>query len=131
MERRIINPWTWQDAFGFVQANEVSGPRRVLVCSGQTSVDANGHPAHAGDMQAQIGLALDNLETVLRESGMSLKDVVRLNWYTTDVDGFLGAADAFGGRLAQAGCRPACTLLGVARLAFPELLVEFEATAVA
>jgi len=25
MERRIINPWTWQDALGFVQANDVSG----------------------------------------------------------------------------------------------------------
>ena len=46
MERRIINPWTWQDAFGFVQANEVRGVQRVLICSGQTSMDAGGSPAH-------------------------------------------------------------------------------------
>jgi hypothetical protein len=32
--------------------------------------------------------------------------------------------------LAAAGCQPASTLLGVARLAFPELMIEIEATAV-
>jgi len=36
----------------------------------------------------------------------------------------------FGPRLGQAECRAASTLLGVSRLAFPELLVEIEATAV-
>ena len=36
MERRIINPWKWQDNFGFVQANEISGVQRQLICSGQT-----------------------------------------------------------------------------------------------
>ena len=34
-------------------------------------------------------------------------------------------------RLKAAGCQPASTLLGVTRLAFPELLVEIEATAIA
>ena len=32
-------------------------------------------------------------------------------------------------RLGTAGCRPASSLLGVARLAFPDMLVEIEATA--
>jgi len=36
---------------------------------------------------------MDNLETVLRESGMGLSDVVRLNYYTTDVDAFFGAME--------------------------------------
>lgn len=48
MERRIVNPWTWQDQFGFVQANETSGVERVLLCSGQTSVAADGQPTHEG-----------------------------------------------------------------------------------
>jgi enamine deaminase RidA (YjgF/YER057c/UK114 family) len=56
--------------------------------------------------------------------------VVRLNYYTTDVDRFFEAHDALVGRLAEAGCQPSSTLLGVTRLAFPELLVEIEATAV-
>jgi enamine deaminase RidA (YjgF/YER057c/UK114 family) len=131
MGRRVINPWTWQDQFGYVQGHEVSGSERALFCAGQTSTDADGNPVHAGDMRAQVGQALDNLETVLREAGFDLSQVVRLNSYTTDVDAFLGVYDVMASRLAEAGCRPSATLLGVARLAFPEYLVELEATAVA
>jgi enamine deaminase RidA (YjgF/YER057c/UK114 family) len=131
MERRVINPWTWQDRFGFVQAHEVSGAERTLYCAGQTSSDADGNPVHPGDMGAQLGQALDNLETVLSEAGFELSQVVRLNTYTTDVDAFLAASGETAARLAEAGCRPSATLLGVARLAFPEFLVELEATAVA
>jgi enamine deaminase RidA (YjgF/YER057c/UK114 family) len=131
MGRRVINPWTWQDQYGFAQAIEVTGSERALFCAGQTSSDADGNPVHAGDMRAQLGQALDNLETVLREAGFELSQVVRLNTYTTDVDAFLEASESTAARLAEAGCRPSATLLGVARLAFPEFLVELEATAVA
>ncbi len=130
MQRDVVNPWTWQDQFGFVQANRLSGGEQMLVCAGQTSVDADGAPLHEGDMGAQIGKALDNLETVLREAGFELADVVRLNYYVTDVDAFIQAGETYASRLAEAGCRPASTLLGVARLAFPPLMVEIEATAV-
>ena len=130
VERKIINPWEWQDQFGFVQANDISGAQRVLLCSGQTSVDAEGRPVYPGDMPAQITQTLDNLETVLNNAGLNLSDVVRLNYYTTDVDRFMEAAEVLGKRLGEAGCRPASTLLGVTRLAFPELLVEIDATAV-
>jgi enamine deaminase RidA (YjgF/YER057c/UK114 family) len=131
MERRTINPWTWQDNFAFVQANEVSGAQRILLCAGQSSMDSEGNPLHQGDMRAQINQALDNLETVLKAAGFKLSDVVRLNYYTTDVDRFFEAYDAVTIRLTEAGCRGAGSLIGVARLAFPELLVEFEATAMA
>src|SRR5262245_38004319 len=124
MEKRIVNPWTWQDAFGFVQATEVSGVTRTLLCAGQTSVDANGRPLHAGDMAAQVSQALANLEKVLSDAGYGLRDVVRLNYYTTDVDRFMQFAGEGLGRLAAAGCRPASTLLGVARLFHPDILVE-------
>ena len=129
MERRVINPWTWQDSFGFVQAVEVQSAQRILFCAGQTSSDADGRAMHAGDMRAQIGLALDNLETVLAQSGFSLSDIVRLNMYTTDVDLFLANYDALVSRLAAAGVRQSATLLGVTRLAFPEFMIELEATA--
>jgi enamine deaminase RidA (YjgF/YER057c/UK114 family) len=130
MERRVINPWTWQDQFAFVQANEVSGHQRMLVCAGQTSSAPDGTPIHAGDIAAQITQALDNLQTVLSESGFEMSDVVRLTYYTTDMDGFLGAYGTLAGRLAETNCKPAATLLGVTRLAFPEFMVEIEATAV-
>jgi len=130
MERKIINPWAWQDQLGFVQANKISGHQCILLCAGQTSMDADGVPVHAKDMRAQIILVLDNLETVLEQSGLSLSNVMRLNYYTTDVDRFFEEYDAVTKRLKEADCQPASTLLGVQRLAFPELLVEIEATAV-
>jgi enamine deaminase RidA (YjgF/YER057c/UK114 family) len=130
MERRIINPWTWQDQLGYVQANEVSGTQRTHFLAGQASVDEEGRPVHPEDMGAQLTQSMDNIETVLREAGAELSDVVRLTYYTTDVDRFFEAYGAAAGRLAEAGCRPASTLLGVTRLAYPELLVEIEATAV-
>ena len=131
MERRIINPGTWQDNFGFVQGHEVSGAQRVLFCAGQTSNDAEGTPVHPGDIRAQVNQAFDNLEGVLKQADFTLADVVRINYYTTDVDLLLQNWDVITSRLAAAGCRPASTLLGVARLAFPEWLIEIEATAVA
>jgi enamine deaminase RidA (YjgF/YER057c/UK114 family) len=129
MERRVINPWTWQDQFGFVQANEVSGASRTLICSGQTAIDSNGAPRHAGDVGAQAALAMDNLETVLKKADFTLADVVRLTIYTTDVDALLGCYGPLATRLAEAECHSAQTLLGVARLAFPDLMIEIEATA--
>ena len=115
---------------GYVQANEVAGAGRTIYCAGQGSVDGEGRPTHPGDMSAQMGQALDNLEAVLEEAGARLSDVVRLNIYTTDVDRFLEAYGSLAGRLAEVGCRPASTLVGVTRLAYPEMLVEIEATAV-
>jgi enamine deaminase RidA (YjgF/YER057c/UK114 family) len=129
-DRRIVNPWTWQDAFGFVQANDVGPGGRTVFCAGQASVGGAGRPRHAGDLGAQAALALDNLEAVLQQAGGGLHDIVRLNYYTTDVQRLLAAWGMLAERLAAAGCRPASTVLGVQGLAYPELMVELEATAV-
>jgi enamine deaminase RidA (YjgF/YER057c/UK114 family) len=82
-------------------------------------------------MGAQIARSMDNLETVLRRARAELSDVVRLNYFAADVDRFFEAYGGGVGRLTEAGCRSASTLAGVERLAYPELLVEIEATAVA
>ena len=131
-ETKAVNPWKWQDqlSIGFSQGIDVRGAERVLYCAGQTSVDADGAPMHAGDMAAQMNQAIDNLETVLRQAGLKLANVVRLNYYTRDVPAFIEAVSTFGPRLQAAGCRPASTLLGVTTLFHPHILVEIEATAV-
>ena len=87
-DRRVINPWSWQDQFNFVQANEISNAQRQLILAGQTAIDEEGNAVHAGDMRAQINQALTNIETVLANAGFELSDIVRLNYYTTDVDSF-------------------------------------------
>jgi enamine deaminase RidA (YjgF/YER057c/UK114 family) len=131
MKRTAVNPWEWSLQLGFNQGEVVEGQTRVLVCAGQTAVDGDGTPQHSGDMAAQIALALDNLEAVLADAGMSLANVVRLNMYTTDVDAFLQHAAVLDERTGAAGVMPPGCLIGVSRLAFPELIVELEATAMA
>ena len=125
-----VNPWRWQDQFNFSQAVTVEGARRVVFCAGQTSVDASGNLLHPGDMGAQLHSAFDNLETVLAASGCTLANVVRLNYYVTDVDAFAAAGPVVAQRLAACAVKPCGTLLGVGRLFHPDLLVEMEATAV-
>src|SRR5881275_2164233 len=89
MQRTPINPSTWSIQLGFDQAELIVGHQRVLFCSGQDAVDADGTPRHPGDMAAQLEMALDNLEAILAEADMTLADVVRLNAYTTDLDKLL------------------------------------------
>jgi len=134
VDRTAFNPdsWSWQDRFDFSHAVEVSGARRTVYCAGQVSCDESGSPLYAGDMEAQFNRALDNLERVLdRAGGLKLGDVVRLNYYVTDIPAFLEAVPKVGVRLKAAGCKPASTLLGVVRLAQSDYMIEIEAIACA
>jgi enamine deaminase RidA (YjgF/YER057c/UK114 family) len=118
-----VNPWPWSVPFGFNQAELIENPTRWLVCSGQTSIDGDGNVQHAGDMAGQVALAVENVGTVLAAAGMTLDDIVRITAYTTDVDAFIAAGMGLGGPPR------ALTLIGVSRLAYPELMVELEAIA--
>lgn len=131
MERTAVNPWAWSVALGYNQGEVVSGHTRTLYAAGQTAMNGDGKPEHAGDLAAQLTLSLDNLEAVLDEADMSLANLVRLKVYSTDVDQLLEHYGVLAARLGAAGVAPAATMLGVARLALPELMVELEGTAVA
>ncbi|MDQ4113200.1 MAG: RidA family protein [Actinomycetota bacterium] len=131
MDRMAVNPVTWSLEMGFNQGEVVAGDTRTLYCSGQTAMGADGTPRHEGDMAAQIGLSVDNLEAVLSAAGMSLGNLVRLNVYTTDVDLLFQHYGALASRLGAAQVAPATTMLGVTRLAIPGQLVEIEGTAIA
>lgn len=128
--RTAINPTSWSMNLGFDQGQLIEGHQRLLVCSGQDAVDADGNTQHPGDMGAQLELALDNLEDVLVAAGMTLANIVRLNVYTTDFDELV---PHWGRLTARFGAddRFVTSLLGVTRLFTPDLLVLLEATAVA
>ncbi|MFB8004031.1 RidA family protein [Nocardia sp. NPDC056000] len=131
MERTAVNPVTWSQEMGFNQGEIVSGESRTLYISGQTAMSKDGRPEHEGDMAAQLEMAVENLEAVLSEAGMSLANLVRLNVYTTDVDALFPHYGVLAARLGAAGVAPTTTMLGVTRLAIPGQLVELEGTAVA
>lgn len=131
MERTAVNPWTWSAGLGYDQGQVVSGHTRTLYCSGQAAMSDAGEPQHPDDMAAQLVLSLDNLEAVLGAAVMTLSDLVRLTVHTTDVDRLFEHYGVLAARLGAAGATPTTTMLGVARLALPGLLVELEGTAVA
>jgi enamine deaminase RidA (YjgF/YER057c/UK114 family) len=130
MQRKPINPWSWFDRLGFDQGELIERPQRLLFCSGQDAVDADGQPQHPGDMDAQLGVALDNLASVLAAADMTLGNVARLNVYATDVDELFAHWQRIKDRFGDADGRFATTVLGVAQLP-AQLLVMLEATAVA
>lgn len=128
MAQEQINPWEWSKAFGFSQAIKLTGAGELLVCSGQTALGPDGSLPTSADMGHQVRVALENIATVLETGGMTPGDIVKSTIYTTDVD----ACRAVFGQTARevfGSILPASTLLGVTRLAFPELLVEIEVLA--
>ena len=107
--------------FGFNQAELVESPSTWLVCSGQTAIDEDGGVQHPGDMAGQVTAAVENLKTVLAAADMTVDDIVRVTAYVTDMDAFL--------RAPRDLPTTAFTLIGVSRLAYPDLMVELEAIA--
>ena len=122
MERRPVNHVGWSVPYGFDQATLVEAPTRWLICSGQTALDAGGKVTHVGDMRGQTDAALASIEALLAEAGMTMDDIVRTTAYVTDVDAFLAHPE-------NAWPKAAFTLIGVSRLAYPELMVELEVIA--
>jgi 2-iminobutanoate/2-iminopropanoate deaminase len=128
MEKRIINPWKWQDQRSYVQAVEVRQPEGTLYVSGQTAINAEGQSS-AGDMKSQLIQTIQNLEKVIGEADYELKNIVRLNIYTTSSAEFFACFDIFQEWIARHGIKQTTTLLEVKAL-FETLKIELEATVI-
>jgi len=105
----------------------VDAGARLLFCSGQLGIGPD--DAVPEDAAGQAALCFDNLRAVLREAGMSVADVVRLNAYVTDracLADYMAARDAFIGSVDPP---PASTLMIVAGFAREIFKVEVEAIA--
>ena len=127
MEKREINPWTWQNDRNYVQAIEVKNAQSTLYCSGQAAVHADGSSSNA-DMKTQLLLAMQNLEQVISESGYELKNIIRLNVYTISNKEFMSHFNILKEWIAKNNIRQALTLFQVTEL-FETLKIELEATA--
>lgn len=130
MQKTTHNPTPWLTHFGLNHSVEVTGGARTVYLSGQTASDPEGEPLHAGDMVAQYGSAWQNLMDALASAGMDASNLVRLNFYTTDVPAFMEAAEPIMAHHVKAGATIASTLLGVSALYHPDIMIEIEATAV-
>jgi enamine deaminase RidA (YjgF/YER057c/UK114 family) len=99
-----------------------------IYVSGRGPRSLDGEVMFKGDMRGQIGQVCKNIEIALDSVGATFADITRTTTYTTDMKAYFDAIDErfkyFKPPL------PTSTLIGVAALAIPELLVEIEVEAI-
>lgn len=125
MSRTIITTGTpWEAQVGYARAVRIGDS---VYLSGTTATAPDGSVLAPGDAYQQTVLALQNVAHALGLAGASLKDVVRVRLYVTDITRWEEYGRAHNEALGHV--RPVCTMVEVSRLIEPAMLVEVEVEA--
>ncbi len=118
----------------YAPAIHVTGPVDMLYVSGMTAAPLyHQHPhvreehLHAPDIETQVRRAMDKIKMVLETEGLTLRHVVKMTKYLTDMrdlDGMSGVLSEYFG-----DWKPASTTICVNCLNQPGARVEIEVTA--
>lgn len=124
MRRTVGTGSPWEGVVGYSRAVRVGD---VVHVAGTTAM-REGRVVAPGDAYGQAKVALEIVVAALAECGAAPADVVRTRLYVTDIGSWEAVGRAHGEVFADV--RPASTMVQVAALIDPELLVEVEAEAV-
>lgn len=121
---RVASPSPYAGSIGFSAAVRAGD---WLLTAGTTAVGGGGEIVGGESAYDQAREALRKIEAALGEAGATLDQVVQTRVYLTDVSLWEEVGRAHGEAFGE--IRPAATMLGVAALLDPRMLVEIEATA--
>jgi enamine deaminase RidA (YjgF/YER057c/UK114 family) len=122
---KIFSGTPWEPRVGYARAVQAGD---VVYVSGTTGTDPSGKVLSPGDAYAQTVQAIRNIESALQRLGLGLEHVVQTRIYVTQIDNWQDVAKAHSESFGE--IHPATSIIGIARLIDPEMLVEIEATAV-
>ena len=115
----------WEELFGYCRAVRVGD---IVHVSGTAPAGPDGATVSPGDAYAQTRFVIEKIGWALREVGACLEDVVRVRMYTTDISKYQEIARAH--REGFGEVNPAATIVAVAALVSPDMLIEMEAEAI-
>ena len=122
--QRISTGRKWESIVGYSRAVRVGD--RIYV-TGTTATDEAGEVVGAGDPYAQAVQTIRNIEAALRRLGAGLEHVVRTRMFVTDISRWEEYGRAHGEFFRE--IMPATTMVEVASLIDPLMLIEIEADA--
>jgi enamine deaminase RidA (YjgF/YER057c/UK114 family) len=122
--RRISSGGPWEAVAGYSRAVVVGD---ACVVAGTTDAGPDGVSQHPGDIAAQARAVLAIIEGALADGGFALDEVVRTRMFITDMAHSDALSRVHGEVFGD--IRPAATMVAVAGLMHPSLLVEIEAEA--
>ena len=124
MKKKVIQTKKVAPAIGpYVQGLRVGN---LLFTSGQMSFNSNGEMVQ-GDIRVQTKQALENLKAILEEGGVTLRDVVKVTVYLSNIEDFGKMNEVYAEYFGEN--KPARACVEVSRLV-KDLKVEIEAIAV-
>ena len=127
--KKIVQPPDLPVRRSHSQVITVRGGTLVFIAGMTSRNERDASPVYPGDMRAQLRQVYENIGRGLRAVGAEFSDVVKTTTYTTDVDEFRRVVIDERFKYFKRDL-PTGTLIGVERLAHPDLMVEIEAMAV-
>ena len=125
-----LNPDTLNKNPAFTNVVVVSGPVRTIYVGGQDAVTASGEIVGKGDLAAQTGQILSNIEAALAAGGAKLEHVVKWNLYVLQGQPLQKGFEVFRRVWGDRPNPPAISGMFVSALAHPDFLAEMDAIAV-